>query len=106
METRLAGHGDSIVIWQVWFWSRQRGISLEGHVNQTVSHSESDWIFFGIPLLAMLAFSFFRLDEVFTSRRKSSLQSRLSPSVPVRKGRPLGTDPDGRAWDDAPASKK
>jgi hypothetical protein len=69
------------------------------------SNSGSDWILFGIPLIALLAFSFFRLDEVFTAHKKGSKASRHPASVPPRKGSLLGTDPDGRAWDDPPSSK-
>jgi hypothetical protein len=58
-------------------------------------------------MIALLAFSFFRLDEVFTSRKKGSPENRLRSGAVVRKGRPLGIDPDGRSWDeDLPSPKK
>jgi hypothetical protein len=75
-------------------------------VDQTVSSLGSDWILFGIPLIALLAFTFFRLDSVFTSHKKNRSGNHASPSSPIRKGRPLGIDPDGRALDDPPPSKK
>ena len=75
-------------------------------MDQTVSSLGSDWILFGIPLIALLAFTFFRLDAVFTSRKKKPSGNHLSPSSPIRKGRPLGIDPDGRALDDPPSSQR
>lgn len=74
-------------------------------MSDNVANSGSDWILFCLPLLALLAFTFFRLDEVFTSRKKGSPENRPSPEIPVKRGRPLGADPDGRAWDDPPAPK-
>jgi hypothetical protein len=71
----------------------------------TLYNSGSDWILFGIPLIALLAFSFFRLDQVFAARKKDSPASGHRSPVPVRRGSLLGTDPDGRAWDDPPSSK-
>ena len=75
-------------------------------MDQTVSSFGSDWILFGIPLIALLVFTFFRLDAVFTSRKRRLPGNGLSSSTPVRKGRPLGTDPDGRALDEPLPSKK
>lgn len=67
------------------------------------SHSSKagwDVVLFGIPLIAFLIFGFFRLDEVFTSRKHGSPPQRTStsPDKPNRKS--IGTDPDGRPWDD------
>jgi hypothetical protein len=84
-----------------------RGGRAEGHVDQGVVNYGWDSIFIGIPLIALLAFSFFRLDEAFTARKKSSPENRPRSATVVRKGQPLGTDPDGRSWDeDLPSPKK
>jgi hypothetical protein len=78
---------------------------MSDHLSNSLSNSGSDWILFGIPLIAFLGFYFFRLHEVFATRKKSPQTSRHPPPVPARKGSLLGTDPDGRAWDDPPSSK-
>jgi len=75
-------------------------------MDRTVSSFGSDWILFGIPLIALLFFTFFRLDAVFTSHKKKPPRDHLSTADPVRKGRPLGTDPDGRALHEPLSSKK
>jgi hypothetical protein len=77
-----------------------------GHLDQGVLTTNSDSILFGIPLVALLAFSFFRLDEVFTARKKILPEDRLPSTVRIRKGRPLGTDPDGHPWDEDLSPKK
>ena len=58
-----------------------------------------DLFLFGVPLIGLLIFGFFRLDEVFT-RKKGAPVPRPSPAA-HRSKKVLGTDPDGRAWDDA-----
>jgi hypothetical protein len=63
-----------------------------------------DLFLFGVPLIGMLIFGFFRLDEVFT-RKKGTPVARPSP-VPQRSKRIVGTDPDGRAWDETPSSNE
>jgi hypothetical protein len=61
--------------------------------------SGCDVFLFGIPLIALLVFGFFRLDEVFTARKGGKRDSR--PASPQeRKGRSMHSDPDGRSWDD------
>ena len=64
-----------------------------------------DLFLFGVPLIALLFFGFFRLDEVFTAR-KSSERDRRPPSTPERRKSPIGTDPDGRSWDESDSRKK
>ena len=59
-----------------------------------------------LALIALLVFTFFRLDQVFANRKKGSPASRHPTQVPPKRGSLLGTDPDGRAWDDPPSSKK
>lgn len=71
-----------------------------------------DEFLFGIPLLVLLFFGFFRLDETLTSRKKSAnanpdaptaqpdpeLYARQTPrSLDPRRASPL-SDPDGRPW--------
>lgn len=69
-----------------------------------------DEFLFGIPLLVLLFFGFFRLDETLTSRKKSGTQAepaapqdpeiyaRQNPrSLDPRRASPL-SDPDGRPW--------
>ena len=59
-----------------------------------------DVFLFGIPLIAFLIFGFFRLDQVFTSHKKTSADVQ-KPSANLRHREKLMTsDPDGRPWDD------
>jgi hypothetical protein len=64
--------------------------------------SKAGWdvVLFGIPLIAFLIFGFFRLDEVFTSRKhgNASSQSPVPPNEGNRKS--MRSDPDGHPWDD------
>jgi len=64
-----------------------------------------DAFLFGIPLIALLIFGFFRLDEVFTARKGGGRDRRPS-STPERRKSSIGTDPDGRSWDDPPPPEK
>lgn len=64
-----------------------------------------DVFLFGIPLIALLVFGFFRLDEVFTAR-KNSERDRRPTSTPERRKSPIGTDPDGRSWDELDSPRK
>lgn len=62
-----------------------------------------DEFLFGIPLIVLLFFGFFRLDEAFTKKAK-----RHEPSAPAsrpdansldpRRSSPM-SDPDGRPWE-------
>ena len=64
--------------------------------------SRASWDIFllGIPLIALLIFGFFRLDEVFSSR-KHGTPIRPRPDEPIDKHRKsMRSDPDGRPWDD------
>ena len=58
-----------------------------------------DVFLFGIPLIALLVFGFFRLDEVFTAR-KGKTKDCGPATPPERKRKSMNSDPDGRSWDD------
>ncbi len=59
-----------------------------------------DMFLFGIPLIAFLVFGFFRLDEVFTFRKRH--KGDKPDRLPARKRheRSMRSDPDGRPWDE------
>lgn len=59
-----------------------------------------DIFMFGIPLIALLVFGYFRLDEVFT-RKQPSPQSpkRQSHKMYSDDEEAMQTDPDGRPWE-------
>jgi hypothetical protein len=64
------------------------------------------WVF-GIPLLALLFFGFFRLDRIFTSRKKGpGSATRRRPAVVDKTGASMRSDPDGRSWDAPPPPKR
>jgi hypothetical protein len=54
---------------------------------------------FGIPLIALLFFGYFRLDETFTMRKRVPNQVPGPTSVVHRDGKSMCTDPDGRPWE-------
>ena len=59
-----------------------------------------DVYLFGIPLIALLIFGFFRLDQVFTARKNQAREVRdPSPASPHHE-RSMRSDPDGRPWDE------
>ena len=58
-----------------------------------------DLYLFGIPLIALLVFGFFRLDEVFTKRKRDTGKPRPSPTA-ARTVQSMHSDPDGRLWDE------
>ena len=64
-----------------------------------------DVFLFGIPLIALLVFGFFRLDEVFTAR-KGGKEHRRPASPPERKRKSMHSDPDGRSWDESDSPRK
>jgi hypothetical protein len=59
-----------------------------------------DIYFFAIPLLVLMFFGYFRLDETFTTKKRTP-KTPLTPPVPVvdRDGKSMCTDPDGRPWE-------
>lgn len=64
-----------------------------------------DVFLFGIPLVALLFFGYFRLDETFTMRKR--VPNPLPGPTPAvkRNGKVMGTDPDGRPWERRAAVK-
>jgi hypothetical protein len=64
------------------------------------SASRAGWdiALLGIPLLALLVFGFFRLDEVFTSRKQGAALHGPTPNQ--NRPKTMRSDPDGRPWDD------
>lgn len=64
--------------------------------------SKTGWdvVLFGIPLIAFLIFGFFRLDEVFTSRKHGNPSPRPSASENEQHRKSMQSDPDGHPWDD------
>lgn len=76
-----------------------RGETSEGHVDQTASKASWDTLLFGIPLIALLVFTFFRLDQVFTAgKRKVSAPPRRSEPIVHKDETTMLRDPDGRPW--------
>ena len=73
------------------------------------SSASSSWdVFaFGIPLLALLFFGFFKLDQVFAGRKQGRPLTRRPPP-PVERSEvqmqkfetAMQSDPDGRSWDE------
>lgn len=58
-----------------------------------------DVFLFGIPLIALLIFGFFRLDQVFTSHKKPSTDDQTPAARGPKRERSMTSDPDGRPWD-------
>lgn len=61
-----------------------------------IAGSSLDTLLFGMPLLSLLVFGFFRLDTVFAAQKRSALALRRAPSGVDPDGMPILTDPDGR----------
>jgi hypothetical protein len=59
-----------------------------------------DLFLFGLPLIALLVFGFFRLDQVFTAKKKDLSTPRRENPASDRSGKSMHSDPDGRPWDD------
>jgi hypothetical protein len=74
-------------------------------VNANAPRTGWDLFLFGVPLIALLVFGFFRLDEVFTARKGGARTRRPSSTAEGRKSR-IGTDPDGRSWDEPDSSDR
>jgi hypothetical protein len=64
--------------------------------------SQGGWdvFLFGIPLIALLVFGFFRLDQVFTARKSGSGGARRPPPGVGQHEKSMRSDPDGRSWDE------
>jgi len=59
-----------------------------------------DIFLFGIPLIAFLIFGFFRLDEVFTSRKSEPPEKPNPRHSSKQHEKSMRSDPDGRPWDE------
>ena len=68
-------------------------------VHPTTMNSSWDTVMFGIPLIALLIFGYFRLDEIFEPRKPSAGIRRHTHPVKDPAEQSLLTDPDGRPWD-------
>ncbi len=68
---------------------------------------------FGIPLLALLFFGFFKLDEVFAGKKGGRTVVKRRPPPPMKHSAPelrlyeaaMLSDPDGRKWDEGRVRK-
>jgi hypothetical protein len=58
-----------------------------------------DVFVFGIPLVALLFFGYFRLDETFTTKKRTPVPTPGPIPVIERDGKSMCTDPDGRPWE-------
>ncbi len=84
-------------------WESANGAGTLSEASLVHPHSPTsawDIYFLGFPLIALLFFGFFRLDEVFTSRRSSSAAARRPASAIDPEGKSMRTDPDGRPWEE------
>ena len=73
-------------------------------MDQNASKTGWDVFLFGVPLLVVLFFGFFRLDEVFTSRKKGTRPARRATLAEDKFAddkykESWRSDPDGRPWD-------
>src|ERR1700676_4818651 len=71
-----------------------------GRMEQHISRAGWDVFLFGIPLIALLIFGFFRLDQVFTSRKNRTSAARRPKPESIMHENSMRSDPDGRPWDD------
>ena len=61
--------------------------------------ASKDVYFFGIPLIALLVFGFFRLDQVFTGHKSQNPKVPDPNPASKRHEKSMCSDPDGRPWD-------
>jgi len=59
-----------------------------------------DVYFFGVPLICLLVFGFFRLDQVFTARKDKTPKIIDPNPASKRHEKSMRSDPDGRPWDE------
>lgn len=59
-----------------------------------------DIYLFGIPLIALLIFGFFRLDEVFSVRKNQTRETPDPSPTSQQHPKSMRSDPDGRPWDE------
>jgi hypothetical protein len=65
-------------------------------VQEIVTSSAWDTSLLAIPFLALLFFGFFRLDEVFASRKQDGERPARVLGGMDENGEPIVCDPDGR----------
>ena len=57
---------------------------------------------FAVPFLGVLFLGYFRLDEIFASRKRTAGEPRTKIRRPMatldEDGQPVFSDPDGRRW--------
>jgi len=70
-------------------------------MDQHASRTGWDVFLFGIPLIALLVFGFFRLDQVFTARKGGTFAARRPKPEVDKHEKSMRTDPDGRPWDES-----
>lgn len=58
-----------------------------------------NFLFLGIPLLGILFFGYFKLDEVFANRKETRRPTPRPAAVPQTTDASMRRDPDGRPWD-------
>lgn len=67
----------------------------------TASSSAMDSLMFGIPLIALLVFGYFRLDELFVRKpadQRDPAETERQARLRERNLRSMQSDPDGRPW--------
>ncbi len=69
-------------------------------IDSGISRGGWDIALLGIPLIALLVFGVFRLDEVSTSRKHQSAIPGSPPQGNEPRRKSMQSDPDGRPWDD------
>lgn len=57
-----------------------------------------DVFMFGIPLIVLLVFGYFRLDEIFTRKRPTEPAHKQPPTIHADP-ETMGSDPDGKPWE-------
>jgi hypothetical protein len=68
-------------------------------VNPTPSHEEWNEVILFAPLIALLIFGYFRVDEIFGPKRHAGVTPRPSrPSADPGESSWM-SDPDGRSWE-------
>lgn len=65
-----------------------------------------DTFVFGVPLIALLVFGYFRLDEVFASSREPATAREDSAPAAEARRQLMMSDPDGQAWQPRKANRR
>lgn len=63
-------------------------------------HPGWDTFVFGIPLIALLFFGYFRVDQLFVTRKSKPVASRQPVPTFSEATEKMYSDPDGRPWDE------